>query len=57
MLGWNDVPALAPFDPEHVAHQAGFARSTENPLGAWRTTTETPFRHTFDVYVRPPGEG
>lgn len=54
VLGWNDVPALAPFDPEGVAREAGFERATDNPLGAWRTATDTPFRHTFDAYRRPP---
>ncbi|MEO5880883.1 MAG: hypothetical protein ABIQ06_00565 [Caldimonas sp.] len=52
LLGWNDVPALAPFDPEAVACAAGFERSCGNPLGVWRTTTETPLRHTFDAYKR-----
>ena len=52
VLGWNDVPALAPFDPAALAGEVGFRRSTANPLGAWRTLTETPLRHTFDVYNR-----
>ena len=52
LLGWNDVPALAPFDPAALAGELGFRHSTVNPLGAWRTPTETPLRHTFDVYVR-----
>jgi SAM-dependent methyltransferase len=52
LLGWNDVPALAPFDPDALAGELGFRRSTDNPLGAWRTLTETPLRHTFDVYAR-----
>lgn len=52
VLGWNDVAALAPFDPAAVAGEAGFARSTVNPLGAWRTPTDTPLRHTFDAYER-----
>ena len=52
VLGWNDVPALAPFDPEAVAGEAGFERAELNPLGAWRTTTDTPLRHTFDAYAR-----
>ena len=34
VLGWNDVAALAPFDPEPVARESGFVRSTANPLGA-----------------------
>ena len=55
VLGWNDVAALAPFDPEPVALATGFVRSAANPLGAWRTTTATPLRHTFDAYAR--GEG
>ena len=52
VLGWNDVPALAPFDPAALAGEVGFGRSTGNPLGAWRTLTDTPLRHTFDVYAR-----
>ena len=52
VLGWNDVAALAPFDPAAVAGEVGFTRSTANPLGAWRTPTDTPLRHTFDVYAR-----
>ena len=52
VLGWNDVPALAPFDPADLAGEVGFSRSTVNPLGAWRTLTDTPLRHTFDVYAR-----
>jgi SAM-dependent methyltransferase len=52
VLGWNDVPAFAPFDPAEVALGAGFARD-EALLGAWRTVTATPTRHTFDSYVRP----
>ena len=61
LLGWNDVAVLGPFDPEPVAIEAGFARDPANPLGAWRTATDTPTRHTFDVYVRagaaPGGDG
>lgn len=52
VLGWNQVEALAPFDPAAVAGEVGFARSTANPLGAWRTPTDTPLRHTFDAYAR-----
>jgi SAM-dependent methyltransferase len=52
VFGWNDVRPLAPFDPAEVAGEAGFSRSSANPLGAWRTTTETPLRHTFDTYRR-----
>ena len=53
VLGWNNVEALAPFDPAAVAGELGFVRSTVNPLGAWRTPTNTPLRHTFDAYARP----
>ena len=50
LLGWNDVPALAPFDPLDVALAAGFARDPERGDG-WRVRTDTPTRHTFDFYV------
>jgi len=53
VLGWNDVPALAPFDPAPLALQAGFDRALDSPLGSWRIVTETPLRHTFDAYERP----
>ena len=55
VLGWNAVPALAPFDPAPVALEAGFARSTRSPLGCARLATDTPLRHTFDTYERPLG--
>jgi len=51
VLGWNDVPALAPFDPVEVAVATGFARDPARG-GAWRLRTDTPTRHTFDFYVR-----
>ena len=50
LLGWNDVPALAPFDPFDVALAAGFARDPARGAG-WRVRTDTPTRHTFDFYV------
>ena len=52
LLGWNDVPALAPFDPCPLARETGFAKAEASPLGAWRVRTDTPTRHTFDTYVR-----
>ncbi|MEO5845074.1 MAG: hypothetical protein ABIQ33_09560 [Caldimonas sp.] len=51
ILGWNDVPALAPFDPVGVALASGFARDPARG-DAWRVRTDTPTRHTFDTYVR-----
>ena len=51
VLGWNDVPAFAPFDPLEVALGAGFIRDT-TLLGSWRVVTDTPTRHTFDTYIR-----
>ena len=51
VLGWNDVPAFAPFDPLEVALAAGFVRDA-SLLDAWRVATDTPTRHTFDSYVR-----
>jgi len=51
VLGWNDVPAFAPFDPCEVALAAGFVRDARL-LGEWRVRTDTPTRHTFDTYVR-----
>ena len=52
LLGWNDVPVLALFDPCALALEAGFERAESGVLGAWRVRTETPTRHTFDCYVR-----
>jgi hypothetical protein len=52
VLGWNDVAALAPFDPAPVALAQGFARAQAGPLGDWRVATDTPLRHTFDTYER-----
>jgi len=52
VLGWNDLPAFAPFDPLEVALAAGFVPDV-SLLGDWRVATDTPTRHTFDSYVRP----
>jgi len=52
VLGWNDVTALAPFDPAPVALAQGFGRAVNGPLGTWRVVTDTPLRHTFDTYER-----
>lgn len=51
LLGWNDVPALAPFDPSEVAIDVGFEAAT-GPLAEWRVRTDTPARHTFDTYIK-----
>ncbi|HSC63308.1 MAG TPA: class I SAM-dependent methyltransferase [Caldimonas sp.] len=51
VLGWNDVPAFAPFDPLEVALAAGLVRDAAL-LGSWRVVTDTPTRHTFDTYIR-----
>ncbi len=52
VLGWNDVPAFAPFDPAEVALAAGLVGESAL-LGRWRLVTDTPTRHTFDSYVKP----
>ena len=52
LLGWNDVPVLAPFDPCALALEVGFERAERSVLGEWRVRTDTPTRHTFDSYVR-----
>ncbi|MGZ8259589.1 MAG: hypothetical protein ACXWUL_03445 [Caldimonas sp.] len=51
VLGWNDVAALAPFDPLEVALATGLVRDPARGAG-WRVRTDTPTRHTFDHYVR-----
>ena len=51
VLGWNDVPAFAPFDPLEPMLGAGFVRDA-TLLGSWRVVTDTPTRHTFDAYIR-----
>lgn len=54
LLGWNNVPAYAPFDPSEVVLALGYARAARSPLRAWRVETDTPTRHTYDAYVKEP---
>lgn len=52
LLGWNDVPRRKPFPLEQIPSLSLF-RKFEFPLfGTWRYLTDTPYRHTFDFYLK-----
>jgi SAM-dependent methyltransferase len=52
VFGWDDVPRRTPVALDGIAALARFRRFTFPPLGAWRYLTDTPYRHTFDFYVK-----
>jgi hypothetical protein len=54
LLGWNDVPARTPISLDSIASLRQFERWTFPPLGTWRYTTDTTFRHTYDFYRKSP---
>jgi SAM-dependent methyltransferase len=52
LLGWNDVPRRTPFPLEQISSLSRF-RKFDCPLfGTWRYLTDTPYRHTFDFYLK-----
>jgi SAM-dependent methyltransferase len=56
VVGWNDIPERRPVPVNHIASLQRLERCFFGPLGSWRFVTDTPYRHTFDFYRRPPIE-
>lgn len=52
VFGWDDLPRRTPVALETIAALARFRRFSFPPLGTWRYLTDTPYRHTFDFYVK-----
>jgi len=56
IFGWDDIPQRTPVPLDSIAALARFEPFTALPLGASRYLTDTPYRHTYDFYVRPAGD-
>lgn len=52
VLGWDDIPARTPVPLADIESLRRFKRSAFAPLGSWRYTTDTPYRHTYDFYSK-----
>jgi SAM-dependent methyltransferase len=55
VLGWDDIASRTPVPLEEIASLQTFGRFVFPPLGSWRYTTDTAYRHTYDFYFRPSG--
>lgn len=52
VLGWNDTPRRAPVCLDDCLSLRAFMRYEFPPLGRSRFLTATPYRHTYDFYLR-----
>jgi hypothetical protein len=52
LLGWDDIPELTPIPLEQIPALGKFRGLEFPPLGTWRYTTQTPYRHTFNFYQK-----
>jgi len=52
VFGWDDVARRTPVDLQGVPSLTRFRRFSFPPLQGWRYLTDTPYRHTFDFYVK-----
>jgi SAM-dependent methyltransferase len=52
LLGWNDLRNRVPVPLDKIASLRRFRRHVFPPFGTWRYLTDTPYRHTFDFYVK-----
>jgi SAM-dependent methyltransferase len=52
VLGWNDTPERAPVPLDECASLRSFNRYDFPGLGRSRFLTSTPYRHTYDFYLR-----
>jgi uncharacterized protein (TIRG00374 family) len=53
IVGWDDIPERTPVSLDEIKSLSRFARKAPSPLGTWRYTTDTPYRHTYDFYCVP----
>jgi SAM-dependent methyltransferase len=54
VLGWNDVPEHNPLSLESLESLKKFTPVEFEPLHAHRHLTNTPYRHTYQFFVKPP---
>ena len=55
VVGWDDIPERTPVPMGAIRSLARFERFEFPPLGGWRYTTNTGYRHTYDFYRRSAG--
>jgi hypothetical protein len=54
VVGWDDIDERRPFYIEECVSLSKFTPMHFVPLGTTRFVTDTPYRHTFDFYVKEP---
>jgi SAM-dependent methyltransferase len=52
VFGWNDIPARTPVPLDAIAALRRFSRFEMPNLNTWRYLTDTPYRHTYDFYIK-----
>lgn len=52
LLGWNDIPERRPMPLEEIEALRAFDRFAFPALGTAHYVTQTPYRHTYDFFVR-----
>ena len=52
VFGWDDIPERTPVPLESIAALQRFRRFELPDLNSWRYLTDTPYRHTYDFYVK-----
>jgi hypothetical protein len=52
LFGWDDIPARTPVPLQEIQSLARFQRFTFPAFGSWHYTTDTPYRHTYDFYLK-----
>lgn len=55
VLGWNDIPERDPVPLRDVESLTRFAPCEFPPLHSQRYVTNTPYRHAFAFFTKPPG--
>ncbi len=53
LLGWNDVPDHRPIPPDSIEALKALRPQVIEPLGVSKLLTDSPNRHTFNLYIKP----
>jgi SAM-dependent methyltransferase len=52
IFGWNDIPARTPVPSDAIVAFRRFRRLSFPEFNSWRYLTDTPYRHTYDFYIK-----
>jgi hypothetical protein len=52
IFGWDDIPQRNPIALMQISSLLRFRKFDFPAFGTWRYRTDTPYRHTFDVYTK-----